>query len=355
MIRMVLPALLALGIAATMTTTVRTAVPGLPARLDEYLSGTVKLTAEERTTLIGGQPVTKLLDADESKEVAVFGAVWVDAPMRRYVEQVKDIEHFERGSGFKLTRRISATPTAADFADMRVPDEDAADLRTCRPGNCNMKLDGKALERFQTEINWEAPNHRAAIDALMRQLALEYVTGYLEGGNERLAVYRDKARPTFVADEFRAMVAEMPELTDYMPDIRRYLLQYPATTLQDSTSFLYWQVIQFGLRPTFRINHLTIREGRDAVVIASKMLYANHYFWTGLELRALLPDPSRGPGFWFVTNYRGRADALGGFKGAVIRGRVRSKVNNGALAGLKLAKQMLEGRAEQVVAGRRPQ
>ncbi len=354
MIRMVLPPLFALGFAAAMTTTVRTATPGLPGRLDEYLTGTVKLTPDERAQLVAGQPITKLLDADESKEVAVFGAVWVDAPMRRYVEQVKDIERFERGDGFKVTRRISAMPTIEDFADVHVSDEDVADLRTCRIGDCNIKLDEKGLARFQTEIDWKAPNHTAAVDALMRQLALQYVTGYLEGGNERLAVYRDKARPAFVGAEFRALIAEMPELTDYMPDVRRYLLEYPKANVPDSTSLLYWQVIQFGLKPTFRINHLMIRERPDAVVIASKMLYASHYFWTGLELRALLPDPSRGPGFWFVSNYRGRADALGGFKGSIIRGRVRSEVNNGALAGLKLAKQMLEGRAEQVVSGRRP-
>ncbi len=196
MIRMVLPPLLALGFAATMTTTARTAVPRLPTRLDEYLTRTVKLTPEERAQLVAGQPITKLLDADETKEVAVFGAVWVDAPMRRYVEQVQDIERYERGDGFKVTRRISATPTIEDFADLHVADEDVADLRMCRIGNCNMKLDEKALARFQTEINWNAPNHAAAVDALMRQLALQYVTGYLEGGNDRLAVYRDKARPT---------------------------------------------------------------------------------------------------------------------------------------------------------------
>ena len=48
-------------------------------------------------------------------------------------------------------------------------------------GNCNVKLDEKALARFQSEIDWNAPNHKAAVDALMRQLALEYVTGYVEG------------------------------------------------------------------------------------------------------------------------------------------------------------------------------
>ncbi len=343
MIRMVLPPLLALGFAAAMTTTARTAMPGLPARLDEYLTGTVKLTADERAQLVAGQPITKLLDADETKEVAVFGAVWVDAPMGRYVGLIKDIENFERGGGFKLTRRISATPRAEDFADMRMSDEDVADLRTCRVGNCNVKLDEKALARFQTQIDWNAPNRKAAVESLMRQLALESVTGYVEGGDERLAVYRDKMRPTFVAREFREMVDKTPELTAYMPDIRRYLLEYPKTTDAATSSFLYWQETQFGLKPTVRISHLMVREDPRATVVASKMLYANHYFWTGLELRALLPDPSRGAGFWFVTVYRGRADGLSGFTGRFVRGRVRSEVQNGALMGLKMTRQMLEG------------
>ncbi len=343
MIRKVLPPLLALGVAATMTNTVRTAEPGLPARLDDYLTGTVKLTAEQRAQLVAGEPVTKLLDADENKEVAVFGAVWVNAPMHRYVTLINDIENFERGGGFKLTKRISVPPRPEDFAEMRMPDEDVADLQTCRVGKCIVKLDEKAIARFQSEIDWTAPNHKAAIEALMRQLALEYVTGYLEGGDERLAVYRDKSRPLFVAREFREMVDETPELTAFMPDIRRYLLEYPKTTIGASSSFLYWQESQFGLRPTVRISHLIMREAPNETVVASKMLYANHYFWTGLELRALLADPSRGPGFWFVTLYRGRADGLSGFTGRFVRGRVRSGVQDGALMGLKMTKQMLEG------------
>src|SRR5690554_2940282 len=59
-----------------------------PARLETYLTNAVRLTGDERQRLLNGEPVTKLLDADESKEVAIFGAVWVKAPMRRYVEAV---------------------------------------------------------------------------------------------------------------------------------------------------------------------------------------------------------------------------------------------------------------------------
>lgn len=163
----------------------------------------------------------------------------------------------------------------------------------------------------------------------MRRIAYEYVTGYLEGGNERLAVYRDKSRPTFVATEFRSMVDQMPELTTYMPNTRRYLLEYPNFEFPGSTSFLYWQETQFGLKPR-------------RLVVASKMLYANHYFWTALELRALVPDPSRGPGFWFATVNRSRSDGLSGFVGRVVRGRVRGEVEKAALAALTSTKSMLE-------------
>lgn len=73
------------------------------------------------------------------------------------------------------------------------------------------------------------------------------------------------------------------------------------------------------LKPTIRISHLTIREIPEDTVVASKMVYASHYFWTGLEVRALVPDPERGAGFWFVTVNRARSDGLSGFTGMFVR------------------------------------
>jgi hypothetical protein len=313
-----------------------------PGRLETYLTNTVRLSADERQRLIAGSPVTKMLDADGSHEVAVLGAVWISAPIGRYVEAVRDIETFERGGGFKLTKRISAPPRLEDFSELHLPDQDIADLRNCRVGDCRVKLGERAIKRFQSEIDWNAPTARAAANRLMQHVALEYVTRYLDGGNEQLAVYRDDSRPTFVSQEFRTMVNRMPVLTAYMPDMRRYLLEYPRVTVPDATSFLYWQETEFGLRPTLRISHVTIRENPEDTVVASKMLYASHYFRTALELRALVPDASRGPGFWLVTVNRSRADGLSGLTGFFVRRRVRSEVQNGALAALRSTKQRLE-------------
>ena len=334
------PALLAL--ASTSTSFQAQASMPLPPRLEAYVTATAKLSTGERRKLALGGPVTRLLATDVSAETAVFGAVWIRAPIERYLEALKDIENFERGGGFKITKRISSPPSLADFAALRLPAEDVDDLRGCRVGDCSLKLGEEALKRFQSGINWKSPSARADAEASMRELALDYVNGYLEGGNERLAVYRDRARPTFVAREFRDMIDRMPELTAYMPDMRRYLLQFPKATLPGLSSFLYWQETEFGLKPTIRISHVVIREGPDDATVASKMLYATHYFWTGLELRALLRDASRGPGFWFVTVSRSRSDGLTGLTGTVIGGKVRREAEDGTLAALQATKRLLE-------------
>jgi hypothetical protein len=314
-----------------------------PPLLNEYLTTFVRLTPEERRWLLTGASVTKMLDADPGKEVSVFGAVWIDAPPVAYVGLVKDIERFERGGGFRNTKRISDSPQLADFAALRLPDEDLAALKTCKVGDCEIKLSEEALERIRKTIDWTKPRAKADAEALIRQLALEYVKGYIEGGNDRLAVYRDRARPTFVATEFRLMIDRMPELGQELPDLKAYLLGYPRVTLPNATSFLYWQDVQFGLKPTIRINHVVIDDRPGVTAMAIKMIYASHYFWTALDLRVLVPDPARGRGFWFVNVTRSRSDGLSGFVGRLIRGKVQDEARNGLDAALKATKARLEG------------
>jgi hypothetical protein len=316
--------------------------PPLPARIDSYIKSDVKLTVQQQEQLLAGQPVTRLLDADPAKEVAVFGAVWINAPIARYVDAVKNIEEFEKGENFLVTKRISSPPRLEDFDQLVLSPEDVSDLKTCKVGDCELKLGEEALTRIQRETDWSKPAATADVERSIRKLALEYVTGYLESGNSRLAVYRDAKRPTFVAQEFAALVDRMSALTDYLPDLKKYLLDYPRVTLPTAASFLYWQDAKFGLKPTIRINHLTVADRQTHVAVVSKMLYASHYFWTAIELRVLVPDPARGDGFWFVNVNRSRSDGLGGFVGSLIRGKVRSEAESGMQAALKITKTRME-------------
>jgi hypothetical protein len=317
----------------------------LPAALASFISEEARATPSERDALQAGKPLVKLLDADPSKEIAVVGVVWIDAPRKLYVDQVRDIEQFERGGAFRITKRISSPPRADDFAALTISDQDFEDLNDCKVGDCVLKLDADGLRTLRAEVDWRSPTARADATALLRRFALQYVNGYLEGGNARLGVHRDKDRPTFVGNEFRSLVEQLPRLAAQLPELRRYLLDYPNATLPDSTGFLYWQETQFGLKPTIRINHLVIQERPNQTLVASKMLYASHYFWTALELRILLPDPAGGSGFWLTTVNRSRSDGLSGFTGRVIRGRVRGEVEEGTRAALTATKTKLESKA----------
>ena len=309
-----------------------------PGKLDTYFTKTLHLTAEQRKALLAGQPLATILEADPSKEVAVLGAIWIAAPPSKYVAALRVIENFEKGGNFIVTKRISEPARIEDFAALTLPDDDLADLQSCEVGDCELKLGAEALGRIRKEVNWKAPDAKSQVERLMRSLAVSYVTAYREGGNSELAVYRDGDRRTYIANEFRELVQSMPELSGYVPGIRQYLLDFPKPDPRITDSFLYWQEAKFGLKPTIRINHVGIQEGSDVTVVASKLLYASHYFWTALELRVLVPDASRGAGFWFVSVSRSRSDGLIGFTGHIIRGKVREAARAGqekALIGMK--------------------
>jgi hypothetical protein len=316
----------------------------LPPVLASFLTEDAHATSSDREALLAGNPLVKLLDADPSTEIAVLGAIWVNAPRSLYVQQVKNIEQFERGSGFRITKRISDPPRAEDFAALTISDEDFEDLKDCKIGDCVLKLDADGVQALRAEVDWGKATAKADATALFRRLALQYVNGYREGGNARLGVHRDKDRPTFVANEFRSLIERLPRLAAELPDLTRYLLNYPNATLANSTDFLYWQETKFGLKPTIRMSHLMIQDSPGQTVVASKMLYASHYFWTALELRILVADPARGPGFWLVTVNRSRSDGLSGFTGRVIRGRVRSEAKDGTRVALVATKARLESK-----------
>ena len=287
--------------------------------------------------------MTQLLDTDPAKEVAIFGAVWVNAPIARYVAAVRDIESFEKGGNFLVTKRISNPPRLEDFDQLTLPPDDISDLKTCKVGDCEVKLGEAALTRIQQETDWSKPTATADVERVDAEAGAR-VRERISGGRKQPAwrsIVTPSARPLSLRSSRRWSI-EMPSMTNYLPGLKAYLLDYPKVTLPKSESFLYWQNAKFGLKPTIRINHLTIADQQTHVAVVSKMLYASHYFWTAIELRVLVPDPARGEGFWFANVNRSRSDGLGGFAGSMIRGRVRDETEKGMESALKITKTRME-------------
>jgi len=319
-----------------------------PAReLDRFLKRFIGFADSDIQALDRGQVVVKMLKTDLDREIAVFGAVWIDAPPSLYVERSKDIESFEKGGGFLLTKAVSSPPTLENFDALQISDEDLKDLRNCKLGDCEIKVSAPLLERLQTEVKWNAPDHRQKVNAILSQAALDYFLAYQRGGNQELAIYRDQKRPTFIAEEFGSMVEKSDFLPIYLPEFHRYLLDYPKATLPGATDVFYWQTVDFGLKPVTRLNHLTVYRAPldvEAYAVASKQLYANHYFHTALELRFLIRDRRRpeAAGFYFLNLNRSRSDGLTGFTGALLGRTIRNKTRDGMETAMAAVKKRME-------------
>ncbi|HJS73168.1 MAG TPA: hypothetical protein VJ921_02690 [Vicinamibacteria bacterium] len=286
-----------------------------------FLSTHGTLTPAEIALVEGGSVVVKALPTPVKNELAILGAVRVRATTEFFLRMYRDIERFETGWG--VTKKVSSPPKLEDFAALSIPEEDWKSLRDCQPGDCEVKLQETALTHLRSQVDWNAPDAREKVLEFFRQRALEYAAGYLEGGNEKLGVYRDGNKPMAITEEFRGLLQNSPYVMSYRPELHRYLMEYPRASLPPSSGasdFLYWSMVDFGGKPTFRLNHVTLyplaQGPNETVVIASKQLFFSHYFHTGLELMTLLKDADHPEdGFYFVALNRYRTDLPGGLFG----------------------------------------
>ncbi len=276
------------------------------------------LTPAEIGLVEGGGVVVKVLPTPVKNELAILGAARVRATTEFFLRMYRDIERFE--SGWGVTKKLSVPPRIEDFEALSIPEEDWKSLHDCKVGDCEVKLQEAALAHLRSQVDWNDPGAREKVLDFFRGRALEYAAGYLEGGNEKLGVYRNRDEPTAVAEEFRGLLENSPYVMSYRPELHRYLLDYPRTSLPGASDFLYWSTVDFGGKPTFRLNDVTLypqgQGPNESVIIASKQLYFSHYFYTGLELMTLVKDSERPEdGFYFVALNRYRTDLPGGLFG----------------------------------------
>jgi len=142
-----------------------------------------------------------------------------------------------------------------------------------------------------------------------------------------------------------------------VPELRRYLLDYPNVDLPGADSFFYWEKVNFGLKPTIRVNHAVIyssdSSGRSISAVAIKQLYASHYFHTALDVSVCMPDSSR-RGFYLMTLKGSEQDGLTGVKGSMVRNVVVDKTRSALEEALAYMKSQIEHQAAAPTSGSAP-
>lgn len=108
------------------------------------------------------------------------------------------------------------------------------------------------------------------------------------------------------------------------PELPRYLLDHPDADLPDADSFFYCEKVNFGLKPTVRVNHAVISHttspDAEISVAAIKQLYASHDFHTALDVSVCVSHTRPGrTGFYLLTLKSSQQDGLTGMKGSLLR------------------------------------
>lgn len=346
--RPVLPVFAGPGVGAALLVAAASLAAPPGSFVHDLLRRELRFSAAELRDLDEGAAVIKSLETPVRQELAHFGVVYVDLPAERFLERYRDIERFERGPGIHRIGRFSSPPRLEDLASLTLPPADVGALADCRPGDCDVKLPAAAMARFRSQVSWSSPDAARQANGIFREMLLDLVRAYQRGGNTALGHYDDGRERLPVAGEFRALLESGDHRPVAVPGLMAYLDEYPRGRETGTEDFFYWSVVDFGLKPTVRVNHVIIHPlpaspSGIAHVIAIKQLYASHYFHTTLELRFLAGDPRPGRrGFHLISITRSRSDGMSGFKGLLLRPIIRHRSRDAVRGYLEHVKRQVE-------------
>ncbi|MDQ3171763.1 MAG: hypothetical protein M3Q55_16635 [Acidobacteriota bacterium] len=300
----------------------------------------------QRAVLSAGLDSAEPLVSSASDGVAVIGGIWVAAPAAFYLEWAESFADFDRGSSVQAVRKLSNPPRLSDFDGMTLSKAELRDLSTCRVGDCALQLDAASINRIAA-LDWRRRDAPSLATGVIREMMFGIAARYAEIGDAGLPNYHDSKRTTDVAGMCASLLDEEASAGLAPSELLAYFAGRPGAPLPQSTSYLYWTTNSFGLKPTTRLNHTVVYRGTrngTAGIVATKMLYATHYFHGGLEMRHVMADPAAPGRFLLVDVTRTRSDGLTGVTGAVIGDTVRRRGLESLRKYLRFTKYAVEQR-----------
>ena len=321
--------------------------------LRRYLTDQIGYSDRDWRDVLAGRAVAKNLETPEAVDVSIFGAVRVRGLASDLAEQIREIDVFERKLNIIGVGKFNDPPRLSDLDALELLESDVRDLRNCRPGDCELQLSENTMAQFDARVDWDSADAQAQATRIYREMIFDALRTYRVGGVDTLGTYADRIPAAPLSEEVHGLAHPL-DTPMPIPDLTRFLREYPRSSLPRADEFFYWNMGEFGMKPTTRLNQVVIQPFPTGVaslpglryVIATRQIYANHYFSATLELRTLVDDDDgEDDGFFLLYATRSRVTGLSGFFKGLLRVIVKRRARSGMERYLTNTQAVIEGRS----------
>ncbi|MBI3047657.1 MAG: hypothetical protein HYY76_05040 [Acidobacteria bacterium] len=283
-------------------------------------------------------------------QLAVLGLARVSAPPERLVAWTHAIADLKRGPFVLAIGRFSDPPVLEDLDGVYLDDRDLDAVRTCRSGDCALKLGEAEIASLRRAVGRAGAGWQAAVQREFRRILLARVELYQSLGLTALPPYADARDPVRPQEAFAAILASSPYLVQHLPDLAAQLESYPQVRSPGVESFFYWsKEVYNAAKPVVTVTHVHIlrsadRAGAPLVTVAGKQIFASHYMNGALGLTVLMRGSADGAHYLVYLN-RSQLDMVGGFFGFLKRPVLEGRIRRDTPGILHAVRSRLEGAA----------
>ena len=304
----------------TLCLLLQAATPHASPKLTSFLQQNIGFDAGQLATVERNEAVVKVIEARDRRDVVLFGIITLPVSRDQWTAGARVFPAALRTPNRTKIGVFSNPAGANDVAAIVIPERDVGEMKDCKPGNCVVKLPATDMRRIHDEMNWSASpaELQAQLTAFARRRLLEYVTDYRARGDSALAVYDDRGNLNVHASEaFAAQLAESHYVYQTVPSLQQYLTNYPRSPLPaGAAEVVFWsEETMPRLRPILSVTHQVVytpAELPGMTLVASKQIYADHYFEAALDLTAAIDRIPVGNSIYLVVLRRYRFDNLPG-------------------------------------------
>ena len=222
---------------------------------EEFLRAQMQLSPGQVTGIQNGKAFAKILPTSNPSDIFVCGAVYIHAKPAAYLQFMQDMTRRKTVTGYLGAGKFSAPPTVGDLDGLSLERDDIEDLKNCRPGDCELQLPEESMEAARAAIQWNSPDVAEQVTILAKRGIVRLLEGVSPGRRSCSPDLPRQGRSIAARGAVQVASESCRIVSPVLPDLNRYLLHYPDSRPEEAQDLFYWEKVNFGLKPTIRVNH----------------------------------------------------------------------------------------------------